>query len=199
MGKLDLGSINLLYPTPVTLVGVLVGGKPNIITIAHIGIIEYTPVHLISISMNKRHYSNAGIQENETFSINLPSLEMVEVVDFCGIHSGRNKDKGALFNLFYGKVKTAPMVDECPINMECKLYRTIDIYKHNIYIGEIVSAYCDDKIIEDGTPNPYKANPILFSFYNKEYWRMGERVATAWAVGKDFRPSLRWAKREKEN
>jgi flavin reductase (DIM6/NTAB) family NADH-FMN oxidoreductase RutF len=187
MNKKKMGAVNLLYPTPVTLVGTMVNNKPNIITIAHIGIIEYSPVHLISISMNKRHYSNAGMQENKVFSINLPSVELIEITDYCGIYSGRKIDKGDLFDLFYGELENAPMIETCSINMECRVSQTIDIHKHNIYIGEIVNAYCDEAVMRDGLPDLSLVNPILFSFYDKHYWSVGNHVANAWNAGKEFK------------
>jgi flavin reductase (DIM6/NTAB) family NADH-FMN oxidoreductase RutF len=76
--KVKLGAKNCLYPLPTTIVGANVGGKPNYIAIAHVGIMALKHV---SLSMNKRHYTNAGIIENGTFSINLPSVEMVEEID----------------------------------------------------------------------------------------------------------------------
>ena len=46
--KNKLGGINVLYPTPTVLVGAMVDGKPNFITIAHIGIVNHATPHLIS-------------------------------------------------------------------------------------------------------------------------------------------------------
>lgn len=182
-----MGATNLLYPTPVTLVGTIVGGKPNFITIAHIGIIEYSPVHIISLSMNKRHYSNEGIQNNKCFSVNLPATKMLEITDYVGIYSGRKIDKSNLFNVFFGELENAPMVRECPINMECRLYQTHDIHKHWIYIGEVVASYCDESTLTEGVPDQEKINPILFSFYDKSYWKLGGKIGKAWNVGKDWR------------
>ena len=75
MSKVKLGVKNCLYPLPTTLVGANVGGKPNYIAIAHVGVMALKHV---SLSMNKRHYTNAGIRANESFSVNLPPVEMVE-------------------------------------------------------------------------------------------------------------------------
>jgi flavin reductase (DIM6/NTAB) family NADH-FMN oxidoreductase RutF len=68
--KVKLGERNCLYPMPTTLVGALVNGKPNYVTIAHVGIMDSTSV---SLGMNKNHYTNQGIKENKTFSVNIPS------------------------------------------------------------------------------------------------------------------------------
>ena len=91
--KATLGAKNCLYPMPTTLVGANVNGKPNYITIAHVGIQE---LGSISLSMAKSHYTNSGIKENGTFSVNIPSVEMVKETDYCGIVSGKNVDKGKI-------------------------------------------------------------------------------------------------------
>jgi flavin reductase (DIM6/NTAB) family NADH-FMN oxidoreductase RutF len=88
-----------------------VNGKPNYITIAHVGIMDPGTV---SLSMSKAHYTNAGIKENGTFSVNIPSAKIVKETDYCGLMSGKNIDKASLFKTFYGKLKTAPMIEECP-------------------------------------------------------------------------------------
>ena len=73
--KMKLGPKNCLYPMPTTLIGALVNGKPNYVTIAHVGIMDMGSV---SLGMNKNHYTNQGIKENKTFSVNMPSAKMVK-------------------------------------------------------------------------------------------------------------------------
>ena len=89
-----IGATNALYPTPTTLVGAMVGGKPNFITIAHVGIMTH---HHISLGMGKSHYTNAGIRENKAFSVCLPSENLVVETDYCGIMTGKKTDKASLF------------------------------------------------------------------------------------------------------
>jgi len=181
--KIELGNKNCLYPMPTTLVGVNVDGKANFITIAHVGIMG---MKIISVCLNKEHYSNAGIIENKTFSVNMPSIRMVKEIDYCGLVSGKNVNKAALFDVFYGKVKTAPMIESCPINMECMLVKKIDFTSHEIFIGEIVETYCDDDVVTNGKVDVSKVNPILFVMNDKGYWKLGKRFADAWNVGKDL-------------
>ena len=73
--------------------------------------------------------------------------------------------------------------------MECKLYQTYDIHKHFVYIGEIVSTFCDEQVLKDDAPNLNRINPVLFSFYDKNYWSIGENIAKAWNAGKDWKKS----------
>lgn len=82
---------------PTTLVGANVKGKPNYITIAHVGIMDLSS---ISLGMAKIHYTNVGIKENKTFSVNIPSVGMVKKTDYCGLVSGKRVDKSRLFENF---------------------------------------------------------------------------------------------------
>ena len=180
--KIDLGAKNCLYPLPTTLVGALVDGKPNYVTIAHVGVIEHGSV---SLSMNKSHYTNAGIKANGTFSINIPSVKMVKKTDHCGLVSGKTTDKAALFKTFYGKLKTAPMIEECPLNRECTLVKTVDFPTHDIFIGTVAATYCDEAALTEGTVDFSKVQPILFVMNDKSYWKLGDKFAKAWDVGKE--------------
>ncbi len=179
---MELGAKNCLYPLPTTLVGALVNGHPNFATIAHVGVMDPGS---ISLGMNKSHYTNAGIKQNETFSVNIPSAKMVKETDRCGLVSGRNSDKSSLFKIFYGKLKTAPMIEECAINMECELIETVDFPSHDVFVGKIVSTYCDDYVLTNGNVDFSKVRPILFVMNDRSYWKLGEKFAKAWSVGKE--------------
>ena len=182
--KVKLGAKNCLYPMPMTLVGANVNGKANYITIAHVGI---TAIDSISLSMSKAHYTNAGIKENGTFSVNITSVEIVKETDYCGLVSGRDVDKSELFESFYGKLETAPMIKKCPINMECRLTQTIDFPKHELFIGDIVETYCDEQYLIDDIVDFSRVQPILFVMNDRSYWKLGARFARAWHIGKDLK------------
>ena len=181
--KMKLGAKNCLYPMPTTIVGALVNGKPNYVTIAHVGIMESTT---ITLSMNKNHYTNQGIKENKTFSVNIPSEKMVKETDYCGLVSGKNEDKAALFKTFQGVLKTAPMIEQCSVNMECELVKTVDFPNHDVFIGRIVETYCEEDMLTDGAVDMHKLKPLLFVMNDRSYWRIGKRLANAWNVGKEL-------------
>ena len=141
--KTQLGGMNVLYPTPTVLVGAIVDGKPNFLTIAHIGIVNHAKPFLISLSLGKVHYTNAGIKENKVFSVNLPSENLVVQTDYVGMVSGKKTDKSGVFDIFYGEPAQAPMIEACPLNMECSLYDVYDTPTHDLFIGEIVQTYSE--------------------------------------------------------
>jgi flavin reductase (DIM6/NTAB) family NADH-FMN oxidoreductase RutF len=180
--KTKLGAKNFLFPMPTILVGANIYGKPNYVTVAHCGIAAL--IH-ITISINKSRYTAAGIKENGTFSVNIPSVEMVKETDYCGLVSGRNIDKSQLFQSFYGTLKTAPMIETFPVNMECKLKHTVDFSNHEIFIGEVIETYCDDLYLRDGVPDLAKVQPVLFG--PNAYWKIGEPFAKTFSVGKSLK------------
>ncbi|MBU1205917.1 MAG: flavin reductase family protein [Proteobacteria bacterium] len=182
MRKIEVDTRNFMYPTLTTLVGANVSGKPNYITIAHVGILKYATV---SVSLNKIHYTNAGIKENGTFSVNIPSVPMIQVTDYCGLVSGQEVDKSALLKNFYGQLKTAPMIEECPANMECKVIQILDLGTHEVFIGEIAATYCNEDCLTGGKGEDLlKVNPILFSMSGARYFAVGQEIGRAWNIGK---------------
>ncbi len=181
--KVELGAKNCLYPLPTTLVGALVNDKPNYVTIAHVGIMD---LESVSLGMNKRHYTNAGIKANKTFSINIPSTTMIKETDYCGLVSGKDKNKADMFKTFYGTLKTAPMIEQCSINMECELIKTVDFPNHDVFIGKIANTFCDETILTDGDVDIEKVQPILFVMNDQSYYGLGKKLAKAWNIGKEL-------------
>ncbi len=170
----------------VCLVGANVGGKPNFEAIAWFNLVDYNP-YLIGISSEKSHYTNEGIRQNKTFSVNIPSADMAVVTDYCGIHSGAKIDKSKVFDIFYGELKTAPMISECPVNVECRLTRTMELLHGELFIGEIVAVYMEEKYLTDTKPDVRKINPLIFEEGLGNYWKLGEFVAKAFTIGKSYK------------
>jgi flavin reductase (DIM6/NTAB) family NADH-FMN oxidoreductase RutF len=182
MEKQEIGIEAISYPMPCALVGATVGGKPNYLAVAWFSMVNLKPPY-IAVALGKVHHTNPGIRENGTFSVNIPSAGMAEVTDYCGIVSGKKFDKGALFQTFYGKLKSAPMITECPYNLECKVIQTVDLSADELFIGEIVAAYSDPRYLTDGKPDLKKINPLILSMPESAYLTVGERVGKAWEMG----------------
>lgn len=182
MKKYELDVRSFLYPMPATLVGANIEGKPNYLVIAFCGIVNAHPP-ILSVSINQSHYTNIGIIENKTFSVNIPSADMVIKTDYCGLVSGGEVDKSAVFNSFYGKLETAPMIQECPLNLECRLIQTMEFDVDTAYIGEIVSVYTEERYLTDGRLDIKKIDPIVFATHERAYYRIGDYIGQAWNIG----------------
>jgi len=184
MNKIKIGAKSCLYPTPTILVGSNVNNSPNYLNVSYCGIVNRIPA-MMSISLNKSHYTCDGIRKSNSFSINIPSAEMLEVTDYCGIVSGNDVNKSKLFNNFYGELKNAPMIEECPVNIECELIQELDLGGSNVnFIGKVIEVYTEEKYFTNNTLDLKKINPILLSLYEFNYYNVGEKIGKAWEVGK---------------
>jgi len=189
MSKVALGPATLIYPTPALLIGANVAGKPNFMTAAWCGVVNSKPP-MISVSLQHNRHTLVGIKENNTFSINVPSVNMVKETDYCGIVSGAKTDKVAdcKFNVFYGNLKTAPMIDQAPVNLECKVGQMLNLGSHAMVIGQVEEVHVTDSCLTDGHPDIEKMKPFMWLIGAKsEYREFGKRIATAFSVGKQAR------------
>ena len=111
---------------------------------------------------------------------------MVET-DYCGIMTGKKTDKATLFDVFYGELETAPMIHQCPVNMELKLHDVLDFTTHDIFIGELIQTYAEDDVLTGGKIDVAKLRPLLFDMASVKYWRLGPAVGNCWNVGKSLK------------
>ena len=185
MAVTRIDSNAFLYPMPMALVGAVVGGKPNFLAVGWIARVNFKPP-LIGISLG-RHHTNRGIEEQKAFSVNIPGTQLIEKTDYCGIVSGDTKDKSGLFDLFYGDLKGAPLIRDCPISMACRLYNTVKLPSDTLFIGEIVEAYADERCLTEGKPDIGKIKPFMLSMPDNNYWAVGDRVGKAWGIGETLK------------
>jgi flavin reductase (DIM6/NTAB) family NADH-FMN oxidoreductase RutF len=181
--KKAIGPQTLLYPMPAVLVGAQVNGKPNFMTAAWCGIAASKPP-AISVALQPARFTREGISANSTFSINIPSADLVEKVDYCGIYSGHKVDKSEIFKVDYGKLNTAPLIQECPVNLECQVIHSLDLGSHILFVGEIIETYIKEDCLTDEKADPTKIDPLIYTTITMQYQRLGEVVGRAWKVGK---------------
>ena len=186
MGKISAGRNVFMYPMPVTLLGTLVDKKPNFMALGWVTRVNANPP-TIGCGVARHHNSVRGIEENKTFSINVPSAKMMEKTDYCGLVSGKNTDKAALFDVYYGELVTAPMIAECPLSLECRLETVVENPTNNFYIGEIIATYTEEKYLTEGNPDIKKINPLLLTMPDNRFWTVGEYAGDAWSAGKRVR------------
>jgi flavin reductase (DIM6/NTAB) family NADH-FMN oxidoreductase RutF len=170
---------------PTVLVGANVSGKPNYMAVAWCGVTDFDH---ISVALARPRYTYIGVKENGTFSVNIPSVEMLAQTDYCGLVSGKDVDKGKLFENFYGTLGTAPMIQSFPINMECRLIHTVDVLPtHDVLVGKIVQTYCDGTCQTDDKIDWPRVQPILFTGTDSGYWSLGERLGVIGSEGKKLK------------
>ncbi len=191
MQKVAMGKEGTIYSAPampVLLVGADVDGKPNFCTIAWSGVACAEPL-MISVAIRHVRHTLKGIEQNGTFSINVPSIELVKQADYCGIYSGAKVDKVAAcgFKIFYGKLASAPLIEQCPINIECAVHERLDLGTHVLVIGRVEETHASDTCLTDGKPDIEKINTFVYtSSPVKEYRAIGKPFAQAFSIGKEM-------------
>jgi flavin reductase (DIM6/NTAB) family NADH-FMN oxidoreductase RutF len=187
MAKIAIDENAFTYPMSMVLVGTLVNKRPNFMAVGWVTRVNFKPP-MIAVALGKTHYTNGGIHASGAFSVNIPSIDLVEKVDYCGIVSGKKVDKSALFQVIPGKATGAPMIDECPLCMECKLVDVLDLPTNELFIGEIVGACANAECCSDGKPDIRKIRPFTLTMPDNWYWEVGGKAGKAWSIGKDFKP-----------
>jgi len=182
--KLDNGAA-FLYPMPMVLVGAVVDGRANFMTVAWAARVNAKPA-MFAVALG-RHYTNQGIDEHGQFSINIPDVSLMEKTDYCGLVTGAKRDKSKIFNVFYGELGKAPLIGECPVCMACEVVQTVTLPADTLYIGEPREVFSEEKYMTDGKPDARKINPFTLTMPDNGYWSLGERVGTAWSAGKALR------------
>lgn len=184
--KVELGVVPLIYPIPIALAGVMVDSRPNYALIGDCGVMGINPP-LVYISLGEGHYTTSGVIERQAFSINLPSTAMLAAVDYCGIVSGRDVDKSALFEHFYGKLDV-PMIEACPANLECKVVHDFKIEHRHVFVGKVVQCYVDQAFVIEkegrkGIASLTQLDPIIYALDNR-YYRIGEAIGVGYHEGR---------------
>lgn len=189
MVKVLLGPSTQIYPMPALLVGANVDGKPNFMTVAWGGIANGTPP-MISVAVRHQRYTLIGIRQNMTFSVNVPSADLVKEVDYCGIISGSEVNKAEVcgFKVFYGKLNNAPLILQCPINLECKVVHVLDLGSHALVVGRIEETHVSESCLTNGNPDFNKIKPIIWvTDPARQYCEYGNVIAKAFSVGKELK------------
>ncbi len=186
MSKINLGANAYIYPMPVTLVGATVEERANFLAVAWVMRVSMKPP-LLAVALNKAHFTPKGIRAHGTFSVNFPGADLMEKADYCGLVSGHKVDKSGLFRVFYGELGTAPLIEECPLDLECRLFSVVELPANDLFIGEIVAAYADEECLTDGHPDIAKLNPLVLTMPDNNYWTVGTRAGRAWDAGKKLK------------
>jgi flavin reductase (DIM6/NTAB) family NADH-FMN oxidoreductase RutF len=187
MAKVELAPRCFIPVRPILIVGANVSGKADFVDIGSGGILSSEPP-TIAIPFRHNRYSLKGTLENRTFSVNIPSVDQVKLADYCGIFSGKDKDKvkDCGFTVFYGKLKNAPMIDEFPINFECTMLHIIGTASHEIVIGQVVSTYVSEEYMKDGKVEVNKLNPLLWYQEMDQYVSFGRTLGKSHGIGNEL-------------
>lgn len=177
MGKQEWKPGNMLYPLPAVLVSVTdKEGRDNLLTVAWAGTVCTNPP-MVSISVRPERFSYHSIEETGEFVINLTTKDMVRGVDFCGVKSGRDMDKfeAVGFTKLPAKKVKAPLVEQSPVSIECKVRHKLELGSHTMFVADVVSVSVDEKYMDqNGRFHLDEAQPLVYS--HGIYYDLGDAL-----------------------
>lgn len=197
--KLDWKPGTMVYPLPAVLVSC--GSTPpeyNLITVAWVGTICTNPP-MCYISVRPERHSYDIIRRNMEFVINLTTESMARATDWCGVRSGREHDKFAEAGLTPGPaaVVRAPIVEESPLSIECRVKEITRLGSHDIFIAEVVNVRADDRYLDPETGKWHldQSHPLVY--LHGAYYALGEKIGKfGWSVQKQAKPQPEQAERK---
>jgi len=186
MAKVLIAPQPLICTTPTVLVGAVVDGKPNFMAVAWCGVANSIPP-MVSVAIRPHRYTFRGILKTREFSVNVPSIDQVKEADYCGMVSGAKVDKVAAcgFKIFYGTLKNAPLIEQCPVNLVCKVEHIIELGTHQLVIGRVEETHVTDTCLNDGRPDFKQIKPFVYAAgMPAEYYAFGRSLGRAFSVGR---------------
>jgi len=170
-----------LIPMPVVMVSCQKKGeKPNIITLAWSGIACSEPP-MIAIAIRKGRFSHRIISESKEFVVNMITESLLSQTDYCGMKSGRIVDKFKETKLtpIKGAKVNAPLIKECPINLECMVRNVTSLGSHDLFVGEIVATHIDSEYLDEkAKPDIAKLKPVAYCTKAQQYWGLSRPLGT---------------------
>ena len=175
MAKVTRKATPWLYPVPPVLVSCQDADVKNIITLAWAGVACSDPV-LISLGIRPERHSYDLIKRSGEFAVNMPMASQVQQVDLCGTVSGRQVDKFAEcgFTAQPGELVRAPLIAECPVNLECRVTQVIPLGSHDLFLGEVLLVHYDEEHLVNGRFDLSLVDPLAYGLGS--YFRLGECV-----------------------
>jgi flavin reductase (DIM6/NTAB) family NADH-FMN oxidoreductase RutF len=167
----------VLLPVPAVMVSVADGsGGANIVTLAWTGTVCSAPP-MLSIAVRPSRYSHELLGRSGDFVVNVPRASQVWALDYCGSVSGREVDKFAACGLHASPASRvgSPLVEECPINIECVTRHRLALGAHELFIAEIVAVQYDEDVL-DARARLAPAKVDAVAYVNGDYWTLKEKV-----------------------
>lgn len=175
MAKRQFKPGNMLYPVPAVMVSVSdKEGNSNIITVAWTGTVCTNPP-MLSISVRPERYSYHMIRETGEFVVNLTTEKLAYATDYCGVKSGRDTDKWKAVGLTRETASQvlAPLIKECPVNLECRVKRVDELGSHHMFLAEVVAVHVDEAYMDEkDTFHLSDAKPLAYS--HGRYYGLGK-------------------------
>lgn len=180
MGKQIWKPGNMVYPLPAVMVSTADReGNDNIITVAWIGTVCTNPA-MLYISVRPERYSYHMLRESGEFVVNLTTEKLAKATDWCGVRSGRDFDKWKEMHLTRGKAEKltyAPIIQESPVNIECKVTEVQELGSHHMFLAKVEAVQVDESYMNE--TGKFELNDTqLLAYSHGEYYTLGKKLGT---------------------
>ena len=195
MAKKSLKPGTMLYPLPAVMVSCGDMEASNIITIAWTGIVNSEPPRTY-ISVRKERYSHDIIEKSGEFVINLTTKELAFAADHCGCRTGAKEDKFKVCGLHKlpAEQLRCPLIEESPINLECRVFDVIPLGSHDMFLADIVGVHADEELFDEkGRIRIEDAG--LVSYTHSNYLQTGPKSAGTFGFSVRKKKSAKGKKR----
>ena len=169
----------MVYPAPAAMISVAdVEGNTNIITAAWTGNICSDPP-MAYVSIRPERFSYHMVEDTGCFVINLTTKKLARATDYCGVRSGRNEDKWKTAGLTPEPADfvKAPLIKECPVNIECQVAGQIELGSHTMFIGKVLAVHVDEAYMDKNGRFDLAASGLM-AYAHGEYLELGKRIGT---------------------
>ena len=160
------------FPAPAVVVGCGTLEQPNLITLSWIGTVCSEP-QMVSISVRKSRLSHSLISRNREFTVNLPRVQDLDIVKYCGANSGRDGNKFVALNLTplpCPPLMHAPMIGEFFHTLACRVNQVIELGSHDMFIADVVGIYHREQDRRKLRPDPHAEDQIVY--LDGMYWSL---------------------------
>jgi flavin reductase (DIM6/NTAB) family NADH-FMN oxidoreductase RutF len=143
----------------------------------------------VSLSLAPSHKTTENIKLNKEFTVAFATAERIAECDFVGMVSGSKvSDKLAKCGLTVTKSDkvNAPIIDQLPVTIECKVIDIQEEFGDTRVVAEIVGMKADEEVLTDGKVDYSKVGLVTFDTVGRCYRAVGDCVAGAWDAGKKF-------------
>ena len=177
----------LIYPLPAVMVSC--GSTPqeyNIITVGWTGTLCTNPP-MCYISVRPERHSYDIIKRNGEFVINLTNERLARATDWCGVRSGKDYNKFAEMHLTPGKCKVvkAPLIEESPVSIECKVKEGLQLGSHDMFIANVLAVNADSQYLNKETGAFNLQSAEMLTYMHGQYYLVGEPIGKfGWTVQK---------------
>ncbi len=178
MAKAQWKPGTLVYPLPAVIISCGATKKEyNLITISWTGTVNTDPP-MLYISIRPQRHSYNIIKKNGEFVLNLSNKAMAKAADWCGVKSGRDFDKFKETKLhpIPASIVNCPMIEESPINIECKVKQIIPLGSHDMFIAEVVAVHADEKYLNPTTASFDMQKADLIAYSHGHYYQLGNQI-----------------------